>query len=274
MQEINNSYLTACYLKHQNKMLAIAIAQIFNLPITPESLCLKVPEKIFCHPLCVSEKTDTVFITSIQNMLFPQSSIESKQLSKVENSSIMSPSCPSTIYTEASKDFRNPETGTAWKFPTDTTGQNFEDCSQHDGGSEEYNGSKSSGLSKRNGINYKVLEGHQYEVLPNPESNHGENTHIYIWKYDGCGKTFTKTYNLVYHFRVHTNEKPFKCKHCDKRFSQKGNLGRHLETHEAESLKERKVHQWPTWLKGYTSVYNLRVSYILLYALHYLKNSI
>lgn len=91
-------------------------------------------------------------------------------------------------------------------------------------------------------INYEALEGHQYEILPNPSAKKGKSNYIYVCKYGNCGKTFTKTWNLVYHFRVHTNEKPFKCKYCNKQFSQKGNLGRHLETHEQGDMENRRVY--------------------------------
>lgn len=94
-------------------------------------------------------------------------------------------------------------------------------------------------------INYKVLEGHKYEIRPNldPNFKSSDSKSLYVCKYDGCGKTFTKTYNLVYHFRVHTQEKPFECGVCHKTFSQKGNLRRHIDTHNTESMNDRKKHQ-------------------------------
>lgn len=59
-------------------------------------------------------------------------------------------------------------------------------------------------------VNYEVLKGHKYEIRPNP--NKGEkNARIFVCKYDNCNKVFSKTWNLVYHFRVHTKEKPFVC---------------------------------------------------------------
>lgn len=58
-------------------------------------------------------------------------------------------------------------------------------------------------------INLDVLKGHKYEIRLNPTLDGAESNYEYICRYDNCGKIFNKTYNLVYHFRVHTNEKPF-----------------------------------------------------------------
>jgi len=49
--------------------------------------------------------------------------------------------------------------------------------------------------------------------------------------YDGCGKQFTKTWNILDHFKVHTGEKPYRCRECRKVFSQKGNLTKHMKLH-------------------------------------------
>jgi uncharacterized Zn-finger protein len=49
--------------------------------------------------------------------------------------------------------------------------------------------------------------------------------------YEGCGKQFTKTWNILDHFKVHTGEKPFQCEACKRSFSQKGNLTKHLKLH-------------------------------------------
>lgn len=49
--------------------------------------------------------------------------------------------------------------------------------------------------------------------------------------YEGCGKQFTKTWNILDHFKVHTGEKPFRCEACKRAFSQKGNLTKHLKLH-------------------------------------------
>merc|ERR1711881_663510 len=36
-----------------------------------------------------------------------------------------------------------------------------------------------------------------------------------------CGKTFSKSYNLAVHMRMHEDIRPFACNHCDQTFRQK-----------------------------------------------------
>lgn len=54
---------------------------------------------------------------------------------------------------------------------------------------------------------------------------------IITCNYPNCGKKFTKTWNILDHFKVHTGDKPYKCQNCSKAFSQKGNLTKHLKLH-------------------------------------------
>jgi len=54
---------------------------------------------------------------------------------------------------------------------------------------------------------------------------------FYPCTYIGCGKVFTKPYNLKSHIKIHSTERPYKCQYCKARFTRGHDLNRHTRLH-------------------------------------------
>mmetsp|Transcript_6525 Transcript_6525/g.7281 ORF Transcript_6525/g.7281 Transcript_6525/m.7281 type:complete len:142 (-) Transcript_6525:88-513(-) len=109
--------------------------------------------------------------------------------------------------------------------------------------------------SKR-GINFDVLAGYPYRIVDNPNLLE-KSRKLYICKFTGCNKIFKKTWNLVYHFRVHLKVTPYQCSSCGKKFTQKANYERHLIVHDTRPNSEREKHECNFCPRKYSSIYNL-----------------
>ena len=72
-------------------------------------------------------------------------------------------------------------------------------------------------------------------------------------------KIFKKQSNFRDHIRSHNGIKPYKCNQCDKDFTQKGNLDKHLRKHNLSgTLQSRKIHECPICKRKFTEKYNMK----------------
>ena len=57
---------------------------------------------------------------------------------------------------------------------------------------------------------------------------HYKNRKKYTCPFEGCGKSFTASYSLSLHYRIHTGITPYKCEICEKRFFDRANYQYHI----------------------------------------------
>lgn len=86
-------------------------------------------------------------------------------------------------------------------------------------------------VTNNNGSFQKIT---QSQTLTNNINKAIGNNKTCNWVFENgevCGKTFSKSYNLVVHMRMHEDVRPFGCSLCDQTFRQKAHLQRHETTH-------------------------------------------
>ena len=118
-------------------------------------------------------------------------------------------------------------------------------------------------ITKRNAKYLAELEGYSYDIQERIDAQTGKLTPIYICKYDNsCNQEFQRSWNLLDHVRMHYNIRPFACTYCDLKFTQKGNLNKHMLKHLIPDVKDRKKFKCDLCGKGYTKRSNYTVSLI------------
>lgn len=87
------------------------------------------------------------------------------------------------------------------------------------------------------GVITKRSRGRRVPSTPEEMTNVGKSGKVYTCKVPGCGKLFKRSEHLKRHIRsIHTDEKPFTCKLCCKKFSRHDNLNQHMRVHGESGL--------------------------------------
>lgn len=68
----------------------------------------------------------------------------------------------------------------------------------------------------------KIYYSHMKEHFPGPP---------FHCNFDQCMNSYNRIQTLLAHRMIHTNERPFKCEHCNLRFRAKNNLSAHIKGH-------------------------------------------
>ena len=88
---------------------------------------------------------------------------------------------------------------------------------------------------KENNLMYKSKEVYK------PDTK--RTSRVLVCMYDNWGKEFDRTRNLIIHSRVHTKVKPHICPHCDRGFSQKCNLKKHIDLHKSGTYNQKVLNK-------------------------------
>ena len=87
-------------------------------------------------------------------------------------------------------------------------------------------------VTRRNAKYLAELRGYDYTVEDKLDQRTGKIAPVYICKFEGdCNQEFPRSWNLLDHIRMHYNIRPYQCQYCNFRFTQKGNLNKHMVKH-------------------------------------------
>ena len=82
----------------------------------------------------------------------------------------------------------------------------------------------------------EVLKGYQYEVDYISSKGPRRKKRVIYWRHPGCSKMFIKAWNFLDHARMHLGEKPFQWTEWNSKFTQKGNLMKHMKKHQLKEI--------------------------------------
>ncbi|CAI2374427.1 unnamed protein product [Moneuplotes crassus] len=80
--------------------------------------------------------------------------------------------------------------------------------------------------------NIEILKDYEYSISYLPSKGPRRRRRILHCKHNHCKKSFYKTWNFIDHARMHLGIKPYSCDLCDAKFTQKGNLLKHIARHD------------------------------------------
>ncbi|CAI2375523.1 unnamed protein product [Moneuplotes crassus] len=117
-------------------------------------------------------------------------------------------------------------------------------------------GKRLSNLTKSK-LNMKLLQDYNCSIQKRKNPKGGITT-VYICNYGACNKEFTRSWSIIDHVRMHEGVRPYKCKFCDKSYTQKGNMLKHMKRHTDPSVNDRRSYECQFCSKKYTEKYNLK----------------
>lgn len=74
---------------------------------------------------------------------------------------------------------------------------------------------------------------------------------IFTCTYKGCGKKFTRRYNVRSHIQTHLSDRPFGCSYCSKSFVRQHDLNRHIKSHNISKHTRCSCGKEFTRIEGY-----------------------
>ena len=71
--------------------------------------------------------------------------------------------------------------------------------------------------------------------------SHFKKKKRYFCPYEGCKKSFTASYSLTLHYRIHNGNTPFKCEKCEQKFFNRANYQYHINNMHKKILSKKLI---------------------------------